>query len=230
VSGYINWVKTFFSLAFFCFCASDIYAQKYTKIYKRKRVKRVFEYSCPVVKKFEALQGVGIKVGDPIGLTYKIYFRQRFAAEVVGGSTTSGLFSDFIIESFEVDPEYQDFTYIGHENEISPTVQARLLIHSPLPAGITGETGIDWFIGIGYMVRFLRVNYTFESGDNPVDFMIGNIEETFMLSGPEGILGFEYVLSTIPVTVFVEGGIFIDVQEEISEPRFQGGLGLRYNF
>lgn len=207
----------------------DALAQ-YRKLSKKSTIKRVERYSCPVVKKFKARQGVGLKVGDPIGLTYKLYFLKRFAFEMVVGQTTSGLYTDFIRQSFFLNPDFSDFDYIGHSIKISPSGQFRVLVHNPLPAGVTGEVGIDWYVGFGLNVKTLKVDYTFEAGETPVDFEIRSMIVTYTLLGPEAVLGFEYVLPNQPLSAFAEIGGFFDIKDENSKPRFQGGLGVRYNF
>ena len=203
---------------------------QYRKIHKKSIIRRVEKYSCPVVKQFKARQGIGLKVGDPIGVTYKLYFLKRFAFELVVGQTTSGLYTNFIRDNFNLDPDNSEFTYIGHKINISPSVQGRMLVHNPLPAGITGEVGIDWYFGIGFNLKTLKVDFTFEEGNDPADFQIGSLEETYTLTGPEGVLGFEYILPNSPLSAFAEAGVFIDLKNENSKPRFQGGLGVRYNF
>jgi len=197
---------------------------------KKKVVRRVERYSCPIVRKIEAKQAVGLKVGDPIGVTYKAYLQKRYALEAVLGTTTNGAYIDFIRESFEVNSNFADFGYLGHSVNYSVAFQARALVHFPLPAGISGEVGVDWYLGAGINVRVLDIEYVYETGDTPQDFEIGEVSDTYTLSGPEFIMGFEYLLPDTRFSVFAEGNLFIDTQFAHSEVRLQGGVGARYNF
>jgi len=220
-------VRAYILATFFMLVCLESVAQ-YKKISSRSQIRRVERYSCPIVQQYDAIMGVGIKVGDPVGITYKLYFLERFAIEILGGYTTSGLYADFIRDQFAEDnPDYE---YLGHENRFSPTGQFRILVHNPLPAGITGEAGVDWYIGGGIDVKTIKTEYTFETGSDPSDFMIDSTVETYVLVGPEAVLGFEYVIPNMPITAFAEGGVFFDLSGNLSGPQLQGGLGVRYNF
>ena len=59
--------------------------------------------------------------------------------------------------------------------------------------------------------------------------MIGKKTVTHVLYGPDIILGFEYVLPDLPVSSFAEVGMFYDLTT-LKEFKFEGGIGLRYNF
>ncbi len=197
---------------------------------KRKVVRRVEKYSCPIVRKISAKQAVGIKVGDPIGVSYKAYWQNRYALEAVVGTTTNGAYVDFIREGFEANNNFADFGYLGHSVNYSVAFQARALVHLPLPAGISGEVGVDWFLGAGYNVRLLDINYVYETGDSPQNFEIGDVDDTYTIAGPEFIMGFEYLIPQTHLSAFAEANLFLDMQYEHSGVRFQGGVGARYNF
>lgn len=203
---------------------------QYRKLSKKSSIKGVERYSCPVVRRTKASMGIGVKVGDPVGNTFKVYFLKRFAFEAVVGNTTSGLYSQFIREQFEVDPQFDTLRYLGHAKRFSVSGQARVLIHNPLPEAISGEAGIDWYLGLGWNVRTLKIEYTYDTGDDsPISYMIGKSTVTHVLYGPDVILGFEYVLPELPLAAFAEAGMFYDIAI-VHEFKFEGGLGLRYIF
>ncbi len=93
---------------------------QYKGVSKKSAIKRVEKYACPVVRKIKAKMGIGAKVGDPVGLTLKVYFLKRFAVETVVGYTTSGLYAEFIRERFRADPQFDTLRYLGHTNKFSP--------------------------------------------------------------------------------------------------------------
>jgi hypothetical protein len=202
----------------------------------RRIIRKIEKYSCPIVTKADARHGLGIKLGDPIGISYKTYFLDRMAFEVVAGIPTGGLYANFIQDEFnETDVpgfEGDSLLYISHEIGASAAVQARVLLHNPLPSGITGETGVDWYIGLGLSFRYLDVDYVFQNVESadPTDFELGEAAIDYILIGPEFTLGFEYALSNFPVTAFFEGNAFYDTGKVAAGFRFYGGLGLRYNF
>jgi hypothetical protein len=221
-------------LLLWLFLVTDAHAQ--LRKAPRRIIRKVEKYSCPIIVKTDASHGIGIKIGDPIGLTYKAYFLDRLGFEIVAGIPTGGLYANFIIDEFN-NLEFEGFEgdsllYISHDIGASAALQARFLLHNPLPSGITGETGVDWYVGIGFSLRFLDVTYQFQnvSSGDPTDFELGEANEKFFLQGPEITLGFEYALNNLPLTAFAEGNVFLSLGSVSTDLRFLGGLGLRYNF
>ena len=213
----------------FLFLGIPAWAQ-YRGISKKSAIRKSERYTCPVIRRSKATMGIGAKVGDPVGITYKVYFLKRFGFETVLGYTTSGLYTEFIRNEFRTDPQFDSLRYLSHSNRFSLSGQARLVVHNPLPEAISGEVGIDWYFGLGWNVRTLKVEYTFDTGDdNPISYMVGKQTVTHVLYGPDVILGFEYVLPDLPVAAFAEVGMFYDLAI-INEFKFEGGLGVRYNF
>lgn len=214
------------------FCASSV-AQEYNEVWywKRKGANRrsVKRYSCPVLESIKSPHAIGVRIGDPIGITYKAWFLDRFGFEVIAGTSLGGVYVNFVRENFDLNPDYDTLTYVGHTNNYTASVQARLVMHNPLPEAISGTRGVDWYIGIGAMYRIIDVNYTYEAGIDLVNFEIGSFDEQLSVAGPEGILGFEYLLPGTQYSAFGEGGVFYDLLNDNSEVRFQGGVGLRYN-
>ena len=235
-SKFFMLLRRYYILFFFLwlFLSNDTYAQ--LRKAPKRYIRKIEKYSCPIVTTTDARHGVGLKVGDPIGITYKTYFLERFAFEVVGGLPTGGLYANFIIDEFP-SLEFSGFEgdsllYISHDIRSSAAIQARFLFHSPLPSGITGETGVDWYVGFGFSFRYLGVRYQFQNveSSDPTAFELGEGDQDFFLQGPEVTLGFEYAIPNLPLTAFAEGNSFFVLGSIDPDIRFYGGLGLRYNF
>lgn len=219
---------------FFVFAVSgSLHAQEFNEIWYWKRktpnTRKVKRYSCPVLESVKSPHAIGVRVGDPIGITYKAYFLNRFGFEVIAGTSIGGVYVNFIRDQFDQNPAYDTLGYVGHVVNYTFTGQARVVMHNPLPESITGTRGVDWYIGVGGMYRILDVRYTYESGSTPTEYQIGSMTESFSLAGPEAILGFEYLLPGTQVTAFAEGSVFFDLLNGQQDPRFLGGIGLRYN-
>ena len=48
--------------------------------------------------------------------------------------------------------------------------------------------------------------------------------------GPEGILGMEYTFEQVPLTIFGEFSLFIEIVDRPAALRGLSGVGVRYNF
>lgn len=219
---------------FFVFALTgSLQAQEYNQTWYWKRKtpnsRRVNRYACPVLESVKSPHAIGVRIGEPIGITYKAYFLKRFGFEVIAGTSIGGVYVNFIRDQFDQNPAYDSLNYVGHVVNYTVTGQARLVMHNPLPEAITGTRGVDWYIGVGGMYRLLNVRYTYERGSTPTDFEIGSITESFNVAGPEAFIGFEYLLPGTQVAAFAEGGVFFDLLNSSQDPRFQGGIGLRYN-
>ncbi|MEM7550212.1 MAG: hypothetical protein AAF363_11075 [Bacteroidota bacterium] len=202
----------------------------------KRLIKRVEKYSCPILFRSNDTQGIGVKVGDPIGVTYKNYFRKRFAFEVAVGFAAAGFYSNFLEEEFlnlnPADFEGDSLIFLNRDIRTSAALQLRIIMHNPLPAGITGDTGVDWYVGLGINTRYLDVEYQFQVVDNldPIDLNVQESREDFFLYGPEAILGLEYAIRRLRVTSFIEGSYFLNLDQIDSDTRFYGAMGFRYIF
>ena len=206
--------------------------KKYTNIKFRKN--RKMAIICPIFVVSEyPYQGIGIKVGDPTAITYKFYATEKLAFGLEFGRAASGLYRDLHRDRFETSPVYQDSIYISH-NVLSQNVfSASVYYYKEGPRAIKG---LDLYIGVGWQVQFADVRYEYlirdesvpggailNGDDSPVVF-------SFQPMGPQATFGLEYAYFSIPISAFVEGGVFYGFDEAQTWLRFQGGVGIRYVF
>lgn len=188
-------------------------------------------YTCVVAQKKKHIGGVGLKMGAPMGITYKQYFLKRFGFEIAGGLANSNLSDTDVEERFNEMPEYSEFTYALHEVRSGYAAQARVVMHNPIPRFLTrrGFVGLDWYIGAGAEFRIIQIEYLYKVEISPTSNDFQNADYTSKDIGPEWMLGIEYAFSEIPFSAFAEMGMFFKVNGKQSHS-LQGGLGARFNF
>lgn len=188
-------------------------------------------YTCVVAQERNYFGGVGFKMGAPFGITYKQYFLKRFGFEIAGGWANTNLSDDDIVANFESMPEYREYNYALHEVQSGYSVQARVVMHSPLPRFLTGRgfAGLDWYFGAGAEFRILQINYVYKVPVSPIEDDFKKFDYTSKDIGPEWMVGIEYAFSEIPLSAFAEMGMFFKVNGRVSH-NLQGGLGARFNF
>jgi hypothetical protein len=183
------------------------------------------DYTCVVMQKKNYLGGLGIRAGDPMGATLKMYFLKRYAVEAVAGYAMAGINGKFHEKAFRDAVPQTDITYAGHEVVMFYGFNSRILMHSSIPGGMRG---LDWYFGIGAQTRIIEGKHDyFTRSEFPKleRISIRNID-----LGPEAILGVEFAFPRSPFSSFGEVSLFA----KVNEPQFfilpQGGVGIRYNF
>lgn len=169
-------------------------------------------------------QGIGLRIGDPLGITYKSYFNRTSALELTLGSTSANRHGSYFKRSFRNRDKYNGFNYIDHNVDYTLAFQARLLWHESFPATVEGR--LDWYWGIGGHLRLADVEYSYFDANNVVRYDNGT---NFDL-GPEGILGMEYELLDFPIVAFGEVSLMTELIDNPFRFRFFGAFGIRYAF
>ena len=195
-------------------------------------------YTCVVMQEKNYIGGLGIKVGAPIGLTYKMYFLKRFAFEMAGGFSNTSIADDYIKQKYHEilptkfsTPESQNYAYFIHSIEGSYAGQARLMMHLPIPRGLSGRgfENLDWYIGVGAEIRVIDIKYMYEFQEGFSE-EVRSFRHRLIEYGPEWMFGFEYAFKDVPLSAFAEMGMFFRINESEPFNAVQGGLGARFNF
>ncbi len=195
-------------------------------------------YTCVVMQEKNYIGGLGIKVGAPMGITYKMYFLKRFAFEMAGGFSNTSIADDYIEQKYDEilltkfsTPESQNYTYFIHSIEGSYAGQARLMMHLPIPRGLSGRgfENLDWYIGVGAEIRVIDIKYLYEFKQGFSE-ELRNFRHRLIEYGPEWMFGFEYAFRDMPLSAFAEMGMFFRINESEPFNAVQGGLGARFNF
>lgn len=169
-------------------------------------------------------QGIGIRIGDPMGATYKRYFGMK-ALEFGLGSTSSGLHHSYYRNSFRHLNRFDNLDYKSHNVKSTLYLQAKYLIHNEIYVqGLEGRW--DWYWGIGALLKFATVEYRMDDNAHHV-----NSKETFhdIDLGPEGVVGMEYTFQNVPISVFADVSLMFEIVNRVTLRPF-GGAGARFNF
>lgn len=170
-------------------------------------------------------QGIGLRLGDPMGLTYKKYLDRSHAIELGFGTAGPGWDDAYYRNSFDARDKYEAYRYRSHRVSNTLYLQARYLLHNPIHVqDLEGKW--DWYWGLGGVLKISKVRYHYDKSEPPFDDYDVYNDLDF---GPEGIIGTEYTFQGIPLTVFGEVSLMLEIVDRIALQPF-GGAGVRYNF
>ncbi|MTI20107.1 hypothetical protein E1176_03670 [Fulvivirga sp. RKSG066] len=169
-------------------------------------------------------QGIGLRIGDPLGITYKSYFDRKGAVELIFGSTSANRHDSYYKSTFDSRSKYDGNRYVDHSVKYTLAFQGRMVWHESFPANVEGR--LDWYWGLGAHVRLSDVKYSFF---NENDILRTDNDTNFDL-GPEGILGIEYEFLDYPIVGFSEVSLMGELVDNPFRFRFFGAVGIRYAF
>lgn len=177
-------------------------------------------------------RGAGIRLGEPFSLTYKDFIEDYLSFEVMLGSGgVNG--SNYYRRSFENNPPVSSAVFSGYSARRGVSINGRLALHEDITDMFEITEGyLLGYAGAGVQLRTIQVNYSyFRPNPNPAPGGgIPEIEERSNLDlGPEAFVGAEYYFDEVPISVFAEIGVFLELIDRINF-RGQGGIGVRYLF
>ncbi len=182
--------------------------------------------------------GVGLRLGDPTGITVKKYFNKS-ALELNVGRTHLIYGRGYYDRHFDYWYDrksfgYADYDYINYYGRPNPIgIQLHYLMHRNL-GQVIGENieGLDWYFGFGGQFRTQTYNfaYRYKVEGNPDWIYVDNERVTDIDLGVDGVLGLEYTLPKAPFSIFLETNLFVEVIDNPFAFWGQGGAGVRYNF
>lgn len=180
---------------------------------------------CPIFNPNQyPYQGLGVKLGDPFALTYKLYPSRHWAFTADIGIPSGGLYHDYYKGLFKALTPSDTLNYVTHKNSSDLFIETKILYQwdvEKISKGLQLYTGLGW----QWRSTTLTYNYSYQSGTK-----YGSFNKDRFTYGPVVILGFEYAYFTWPVSAFIEIELFTDNMADPGYHRFQGGIGLRYVF
>lgn len=172
-------------------------------------------------------QGIGIRIGTPVGISYKKYIGRHNSAEVIVGGASPLWNGLYYRNSFGEYSNYDNYRYLSHKVESTAYVQGRYLAHFDLP--IEGMEGmLEWYWGLGAVMKIAKLEYTYND-PTALPPTRSDVRTDFDF-GPEGIIGSEYHFEDVPITLFLEGSLMLELFDRIGAARPFAGVGVRYNF
>lgn len=172
--------------------------------------------------------GIGIKGGDPTGLSLKFY-QKKGAIEVNAGRPYyfSGHFYNddlYYRERFYKINKYKGVNYYRyHSYAVSNPVAIQVHFLKSKPTKTAKE--LNWYYGLGPQLRGHRVSYTYydDLHNRYYTDEIANID-----LGIDAVAGLEYTFSDLPLSVFADFNLFLELLDDLGLG-IQGGAGIRYN-
>lgn len=178
---------------------------------------------------------VGIRLGDPSGITVKKYTGNR-AIELSAGRTRIWYGNSWYDKRFDdwyKDKKfgYEDFDYLGFNK---PSVPIGLQLHylfnkNIAKIGDANTDGLHWYYGFGGQLRFQTYTFDYRYKLNKTWFYSTETVTDFDI-GADGVVGLEYRFKDVPVSLFTDVTLFMEVFDNPFLFWFQGGIGGRYNF
>lgn len=170
--------------------------------------------------------GIGLRLGDPSGISVKRYLARQKAVEFSLGRTWGYNYSNAFYRHSDYNREF--YNYEWHHLRSAVSMQGRYLVHKEL--GLSDLPGLEWYYGVGAQLRFFNVDYHYRyygSGNGSIP-RTDRVTETDL--GLDGIVGLEYSWRDVPLTVFVDLNLFLELIDNPFLPFLQGGTGVRYYF
>lgn len=176
--------------------------------------------------------GVGFRLGELSGLTVKKY-NGASAWEFNLGRAHSFVRDNYYYDSYA---RWYDRKHFGWKaNEFlgyRATVPLALQVHYLRQKPVSGAAGLDWYYGVGGQVRWQSYDFDYRyklQGENDWIYVAGE-RVTEVDAGVDGVIGLEYKFNNAPVSLFLDGTLFMEVVDDPFLFWFQGGLGARFRF
>ncbi len=179
---------------------------------------------------------LGLRLGDPSGLTFKRYQPGK-ALEINIGRTRYGYRNNWYDKHFndwygKQNFPYEEFSYVGYRARAPIAVQVHYLLQKPLGKISQSSPGrLDWYYGFGGQARFNTYYYNYRyklKGNNSWIYVTDERVPDIDL-GVDALIGLEYFFKA-PISLFLDATLFMEVVDDPFLFRTQAGLGVRFRF
>jgi hypothetical protein len=171
--------------------------------------------------------GLGVKGGDPTGLSVKFY-RPSLSIELVVGRPYyfSGRYYDNSYYSkrfYKIDKYNYPYYKFGYYTARNPMA---IQVHFLKSKATKTAKELKWYYGAGPQLRMHKIEY-FYFDDRYRNAVYSEVYNNIDL-GIDGVFGLEYTFSDLPLSIFADANIFLEIVDEVTLSP-QGGLGVRFN-
>lgn len=166
--------------------------------------------------------GIGLRAGDPTGLTVKRFMGDKAWELNIGQTDVWGFDA-----RREFDNDFNDYVYLDSRFNSAISLQVRYLAFKPIQ--IDGPDKLSWYAGIGGQLRSVSVDYRYRywvGGDRRERWEAVNDVDI----GADLIGGLDFTFNDIPLSIFADINLFVELLDSPLFLRLQGGAGVRYNF
>jgi hypothetical protein len=179
---------------------------------------------------FAQERGVGIRIGEPLSFTYKDFIEDHLSYEIMlGFAGVNG--SDYYRKDFESNPPSSNAFYQSHAAKRGVSLNARVALNEDITDVFDINQGyLLGYGGVGVQIRTTKVNYSyFQSTSSSTTQPLLREDRTNFDLGPEIFAGAEYYFDEVPISIFAEIGMYLELIDRINV-KGQGGIGVRYLF
>jgi hypothetical protein len=178
---------------------------------------------------FAQEDGIGLRLGEPLSITYKKFLDDNIAIEGMFGAAGANS-AQYYQRSFENNRPSANAFYASHSTSNILSFNLRGAYHEDITDDLNIDQGyILGYFGVGAQLRTAQVDYAFtDSSINPN--AVFRETRSNIDFGPEVFGGAEYYFDELPMSVFAELGLFMELLDRFGHLRFQGGIGVRYIF
>jgi hypothetical protein len=173
---------------------------------------------------------VGVRIGEPFSLSYKTFIQEKISVEGLVGRASPNS-SQYYRRAFDNSPPVSSAIYTSHTTGDALSLNLRLAYHEDISGefNIT-EGALFAFAGGGGQFRTLRANYIWTTPSPSGPNVFRNERRRNVDFGVEGFIGSEYYLEDLPISIFAEVGLFMEIVDRPGHLKLQGGIGARYMF
>lgn len=177
--------------------------------------------------------GIGLRLGDPSGFSIKKYINDNALEISIGrgymfyGSELYDRKYEDWYEDWHKEHYYDDYDYLGHSASFPLTLQVHYLFQKDFEP----VKNLQWYWGLGGQARFRSYTYEYRyKVDGNSHWFYGEERITDLDLGIDGVLGIEYHIPDLPVSVFTDLTLFTEIVDDPFLFWPQLGIGGRYNF
>lgn len=179
---------------------------------------------------FAQERGIGVRLGEPLSITYKDFLSDYISYEFMIGSAGVNS-SSYYQKDFDRNPPESNSFHVSNSAEKGVSINARMAYHEDFTDFFNIEKG--YFLaygGAGIQFRSNRVTYLYTVEQVNPGLTPKQEERSNVDFGPEVFIGGEYYFDDLPISLFAEAGLFVELLDRLGHVKGQGGIGIRYIF
>ncbi|GEO21713.1 hypothetical protein [Cyclobacterium qasimii] len=172
---------------------------------------------------------LGIRIGDPYGITYKTPVKDKFSFEAILGRGSQNS-SQYYRRTFENNRPVSSARYFGHQVSGAFSLHARGIYEESFSDDFNiSEGDLTVYAGLGLQFRSVNIDYFYTTPNATPNTPEAIESRTNMDFGPEVLLGTAYYFEDLPISVFLEVGFMTEIVDRL-HLKAQGAIGARYLF
>lgn len=174
--------------------------------------------------------GLGLRLGDPSGLSIKKYLPGGRAVEFNIGTTSYWGYS--YRDNFYEEDKYANYEYISYRRTGAAAVQ----VHYLFQKNIRDVANLQWYWGFGGQIRTKSYDYKYRyrsyygPGQGDYVWIYASDKLTDFDLAADLLIGLEYHIPGAPLSVFTDANLMLELADDPLALYAQAGIGIRYNF